>query len=441
MSTDADFAVVGGGLLGLTLALRLGQRGHRVILFEASPEPGGLASSWQLDGVRWDRFYHVILRSDRALLALLTELELEGAVVWRQTRTGFYANGRLYSVSDSLEFLRFPALSLADKVRLAATIAYAARIKNWQRLERIPIEQWLVKLSGRSTYERFWRPLLRAKLGENYRNVSAAFIWATIARMYSARGRGLKRETFGYVRGGYATVLSRLTDRLRSLAVQLRLGEPVASVWAGESGTVSVRTAGGKTVRCRKAVLTVPTPVAARLCSDLRAQERERLSGLAYQGVVCASLLLREPLGPYYITNITDDGLPFTGVIEMGALVDRSELGGRSLVYLPRYLSREDPLWNCDDSILQDQFLRGLRRMYPDFDPRLVEAFRIARARYVQALPVLEYSRRWAPPMTTSVPNVFLTTGAQIVNGTLNANETVGLAESAAKALLGQTAA
>lgn len=39
-----NVAIVGGGMLGLTLALRLRQQGHDVTVYEAAPEPGGLAA-------------------------------------------------------------------------------------------------------------------------------------------------------------------------------------------------------------------------------------------------------------------------------------------------------------------------------------------------------------------------------------------------------------
>jgi peptidoglycan-N-acetylglucosamine deacetylase len=51
-------------------------------------------------------------------------------------------------------------------------------------------------------------------------------------------------------------------------------------------------------------------------------------------------------------------------------------------------------------------------------------------------VPTLGYSRR-VPPRRTSVPGVELVTSAQIVNGTLNVNETVQLAERAASELVG----
>src|SRR5580693_5352687 len=60
-------AIVGGGMLGAALALRLRRQGHRVTLIEAAPRLGGLASSQAVGGVVWDRFYHVILLSDQHL--------------------------------------------------------------------------------------------------------------------------------------------------------------------------------------------------------------------------------------------------------------------------------------------------------------------------------------------------------------------------------------
>src|SRR5205807_8109251 len=110
------------------------------------------------------------------------------------------------------------------------TIFYASRIKNWQRLEAVGVEKWLRRWSGKRTTERIWLPLLRAKLGENYRLASASFIWAIIARMYAARRSGLKTEMFGYVRGGYARVLARFEELLKKEGVELRLGQQVCKV-------------------------------------------------------------------------------------------------------------------------------------------------------------------------------------------------------------------
>ena len=146
-----SWAIVGGGMLGLTLAHRLTQQGHHVTILEAAPELGGLASAWQVGDVVWDRHYHVTLLSDSRLRNLLDEIGLEKEMKWVETKTGFYTDGKLYSMSNTLEFLKFPPLKLIEKLRLGATIFYASKIKNWKRLERMKVTDWLRRWSGRGT--------------------------------------------------------------------------------------------------------------------------------------------------------------------------------------------------------------------------------------------------------------------------------------------------
>ena len=424
------WAILGAGFLGMTLALRLAKWG-RVTLFESAPHLGGLASSWKLGDVVWDRHYHVTLLSDTRLRSLLRELGLESEIEWVQARTGFYTNSQHYSMSNALEFLQFPPLNLIDKVRLAATILYASRLRDGKILETISVSDWLRRWSGEHTFSAIWLPLLRAKLGENYRKASAAFIWAIIARMYAARRAGMKKEMFGYVPGGYATVLDRLGSLLAKENVTIRLGEPASRVESISQGGVSVTLKNGRKEVFDHVVLTFASPLAARMCADLTPEEIARLENFEYQGIICASLLLKEQLSPYYITNITDANIPFTALIDMSALVDGKYLGRRGLVYLPKYIPSNSPDFELSDDAIQERFLNGLSAMYPKFRRSDLLAFRVSRVRYLLPIPTIGYSAR-LPSISTSLPGVHILNSTQVVNGTLNVNETIQLAEMAA---------
>ena len=421
-SSAPKVAVVGGGMLGLTLAWRLTQMGWKVTVFESGGELGGLASVWRLGAIVWDKHYHVTLLSDTALRRILAELGLETELCWRETRTGFYTDGRLVSMSNSLEFLRFPPLDLISKFRLGATIFYASKITDWKKLENILVADWLKKLSGSKTFEKIWLPLLRAKLGESYRQTSAAFIWATIQRMYAARKTGLKKEMFGYVRGGYKRVLQTFGDTLRETGAEIRLHSRVEKVQKRSDDKIYVD---GEAFD--KVILTVPTNVAAKICPQLSDDERAKLNAISYQGIVCASVLLKNPLANFYVTNITDDA-PFTAVIEMSALVDKSEFNNCALVYLPKYLAPDDEMFEKTDDEIEALFVAALEKMYPRFRRADVLEFKVSRVRQVFALSTLNYSNN-LPPMKTSVDGLFVVNSAQITTGTLNVNETVRLAE------------
>lgn len=429
------WAVIGGGMLGMTLALRLALAGKDVTIFESADRCGGLAAPWELDDVVWDRHYHVTLYSDLALRALLEELGLSERLEWVTTRTGFYVDGKLHSFSDLSDFLRFPPLSLPQKLRLAMTILRASRIADPRPLERVTALEWLTRQSGKETVEKIWRPLLRAKLGVNAEKASASFIWAIIARMYAARRTGMKRELFGYVRGGYAATLDRFEAHLRSLGVRIVSGHRIERIFRDGGDCLSVQGAGGSCSRFDRAAVTLAAPLAARICEGLSCEELARLSGVEYQGIVCASLLLDRPLASYYVTNITDTWVPFTAVIEMTALVDRSSFGGRSLIYLPKYVPAGDPAFGLSDTEIERQFIDALVRMYPAFKADEMRAFRVSRVRYVLPITTLDYSSR-LPAVRTSVPGLYTVNSAHIVNGTLNVNETVELANRTAVELL-----
>jgi len=435
-TTQAErWGIIGGGFLGMTLAHRLTQHGKRVSLFEGAGQLGGLANAWTLGDVMWDRHYHVTLLSDTVLRALLTELGLEQEMHWVETRTGFYTDGKLYSMSNAVEFLRFPPLPLFDKIRLGLTIFYASRLKDWAQLEKIPVTDWLRRWSGIHTCEKIWLPLLRAKLGENYKKASAAFIWAIIARMYAARRTGLKKEMFGYVPGGYAKILERFAETLRQEGVVTRLRHATRVVESTSDDQVKVICENGYQESFDHVVLTVAAPVAQRLCPELSEEEKTRLQGIQYQGIICASLLLRQPVAGFYVTNITDSWVPFTAVIEMSALVDRQYFGGHHLVYLPKYVLPDDPAFALSDQEIEEQFVAALLRMYPHLQGSDVLCFRVSRVRYVLAISTLNYSHL-LPPMKTSIAGVYIVNSAHIVNGTLNVNETVQLAEKAVPELL-----
>lgn len=427
------WCIVGGGMLGLSLAHKLAAPDRDITVLDASDRFGGLADAWQLGPITWDRHYHVALLSDQNLAGLLRDIGLADDMRWTTTKTDFFTDGTFHPLNNAIDYLRFPPLNLIEKARLAFTILYASRIRNGVRLESIPVETWLTRHSGRRTYERIWKPLLRAKLGPNHKVVSASFIWSVINRFYAARRSGLKTEMFGTVKGGYARIIEKLTASLAARGVTALTRAPVTAIRKVD-GAFAVETPDGVKTFDR-VIVTAAGPLAARMCLDLADDERERLARLKYQGVVCASLLLKRPLRKRYLTYIADDHIPFTGVIEMTAVVDPADFGGRTLVYLPTYVPSDDPLFEASDDEIRRRCIAALTRMYADFTEDDLLAFQVSRARNVLAIQDLNYSQK-VPPMDTSVPGLAIVNSAQIINGNLNVDETIGLAERAAQALL-----
>jgi len=415
--------IIGGGMMGLTLATKLSHQGHQVTIFERNGQLGGLATYHDYGTFFWDRFYHVILPCDTPLINFIHEIGLSSKLRWHKSLTGFYVNETLYSLSNSLEFLRFPALSLIQKLRLALTILYCARIKNWQKLEKVNVETWLSKTCGQKTFEILWKPLLLAKLGQHYERVSAVFIWTYIKRLFAAKESSAKKEQLGHVEGGYKTIIDRLESQILEADGTIKIGVEVETITPGHRGGILVGY-DGRQEHFDKVIFTSPVNVLQQTASTRLVDIKQNGSTVEYLGVVCVVLVTEKPLVPYYLVNIADSEVPFTGIIGMTNVVSPCETGNKHLTYLPKYVLSDDGFLHKSDAEICELFFKALRKILPAFKEHQVTSVHVNRAAKVQPLQVLNYST-FIPSVRTKHEDFFVLNTTQFINDTLNNNSVV----------------
>ncbi len=269
-----------------------------------------------------------------------------------------------------------------------------------------------------------WKPLLLAKLGESYRRVSAVFIWTYIKRIFSARDSSAQsNESLGHVSGGYRTVFNRLDELIRAAGGEVRTGVTVEHIRPCPDGGICVDY-GSDQEQFDKVIFTSPANVLQRAAAPELLHIEHNGNGVEYLGVVCTVLATRKPLVPYYVVNIADPRIPFTGVVGMSNVVALEETSGLHLTYLPKYVISDDPLLRQPDDEVRRQFLDGLRLMFPDFDMADLVSVHVNRAMKVQPLQVLHYSKI-APLVKTRHQDFFILNTSQFVNNTLNNNEVI----------------
>lgn len=429
--------IIGGGILGLTLAHELLKQGRPVRLWEQAPTLGGLmgrATFPELGGMSCDRYYHAILSSDRTLMGLLDELGLRGRVRSVATRMGFYHDGRCHPMSTPLDFLRFPPLSLLDRARLAYTILACRRIKDWRALEQLPVAGWLTGLSGERAVHNIWAPLLRAKFDGDFAQVPATYIWSRLVRTTDTRTRGGSQELMCYLPGGYQELIDALAAAVRARGGQIATGAAVEQVRVAD-GRVRGLAVAGHELDSEQVVITAQTPVARRLLPPEAAQVSARWGQLeGFLGIVCMLLVLRRPLTPYYTLNITDERIPFTGVIETTNLIDPGCVGGYHLVYLPKYVAPGSPFAAMADDELRRVFLAHLGQMFPDLRSGEIAALRIGRERYVEPLHPVGATDH-IPPVRSAVAGLFLANTGQIYPQLTNGESVCAFARDVAREL------
>ena len=425
--------IIGGGMMGLATAFYLSKMGIQVTVLEKEKEIGGL-SSWEeiTPDIRWDRFYHVILSTDQELLEFIEEIGLSGNVTFKETKTGFYTDGQLHSMSNISEFLRFKPLCLSDKLRLGAGIFYISKINNWKRLETINARTWLTKVFGLRNYEKMWAPLLRCKLGSAKDQASAALIWAIIKRYYDTRHSSSKKELMGCVKGGYYSILEHIRNRLSENGNAILVDHTVKRLKHTNNGHLEVLCNQNKVIKFDKLVATIPNPQIINLWEHIPDGFRGKLKKVRYLSLVSVRLLLDKSLCPFYITNLTDDGFPFSGLIDATNIIPREVLKGKALIYLPRYLPKGDSFFDTPDEEVFSIFLKALKRIFPSFSESEIVTHSVNRQTYVQPIQEIDYSERIAT-IETPMDNFYIVNTTMILNSTLNNNQVIRLARKASQ--------
>jgi protoporphyrinogen oxidase len=434
--SEADFdrprvGIVGAGILGTVLALRLAQGGARVTLLERAPTPGGLAGAIDFAGHRVDRFYHVIVPSDERMIALAGELGLADRLSFTPVGVGFYIDGEMHPFNGIGDFLRFSPLSPLGRARLAWFVLQCQLRHDYSSLEREPLERWLERHCGSQVVRRIWRPLLDSRFDGNHTELPATYLWARTNRMRSAReGRGGGGgEKMGCLRGGHEQLVLAAAERARELGVDIRLGAGVEGLVRDDTGAVAGVRVDGEVERFDLTIPTLQPPALRRL---LPAELHPLLAAYPsrYLGVVCLVLKLRRSLLPYYSVNICDP-TPITTVVETSHVVGTEHTDGLRLAYLPKYCDPGAPEFSEDDESIYKRFTAMLAKLAPDFSHEDVVDWTVQRAPLVEPVHALGHEPRTAP-VWPGIDGLALACASQIYPRLLNGESVVELAERVA---------
>ncbi len=418
--SDGPTAIIGGGLLGLTLAYRLSQVGMPVELFDAADGVGGVMRATLFNDFQVDGFYHTILSSDHNLLELIDEVGLGDQTFFSKTLNGFYADGQIFPINTALDLLRFKPLTIWERLRLGVGSQVCRLHSDWRKLDDVPVRDYLVKYCGRGAFDKFWMHLLRCKYEDAFDQLPATAIWARIRRMSGSKSSKAKSsdkklgwDLLGYLKGGYQALIDRLVERITESGGVVHTGTPVQGIAVDGRRVHGIVTANGL-IEFPRVISTVAYQMIARMLPDECASLRARLQSQQYMGSICMLLMLKRRLSPYHCLYLLDQAIPFTGIIETTHYIDPSELGGHHLVYLSKYFKPDSPLGRMPEDEVKREFMQHFSRMFPDVRPSDIVHTMFARERFVD--PIRRVGEARAIPSVTGsgIDGLFLANNCQI---------------------------
>ena len=349
----------------------------------------------------------------------MRELGIGDRMRWRDTSMAYYIGGTLHRWGDPVSLLRFPLLSLIEKLRYGALMFTSTRLNSWASLEHISAKRWIEGWCGSRVYTTLWKPLFDLKFYEYADNVSASWIWTRIRRVGRSR-KSLMQEELGFIEGGTQTLVDALMRAIEEKGGEVRLGTPATQVMV-QDGRVTGVSAGEAVFECDHVISTVPTPLVDALIPDLPEALRAAYAAIENIGVVCVLLKLRRSVTPHFWVNIVDPKATVPGIIEFTNL--RTLPGGETVVYVPFYMPSGNTLWQRPDDVFVAEAMDSVRLVNPAIGPDdLIEAT-LGRLKHAQPVCPPGFQAQ-IPPVQTPIA------GLQIADTCFYYPEDRGISES-----------
>ncbi|MFD4585216.1 hydroxysqualene dehydroxylase HpnE [Streptomyces sp. NPDC058423] len=425
-TSERHAVVVGGGIAGVTAALRLADAGLCVTLLENRPRLGGLAFSFRRGELTVDNGQHVYLRCctayrwflDRVDGARLAPLQPRLDVpVLDAAHPGGPRLGRLRRTALPVplhlaaSLAGYPHLSLAERVAVGrAAFALKGLDPADPALDGVDFATWL-RRHGQSAraVEALWDLVGVATLNATAPNASMALA-AMVFRT------GLLSDP-GAADIGWARVpLGELHDTLARKAldtagVRTELRTRVSEVTRADDGRWNV-TAGAGRLTADAVVLAVPQREAHALLPEGALDEPDRLLAIGTSPILNLHVIYDRPVlrRPFFAAL----GSPVQWVFDrtdasgMAAEGSGGDGGGRRAgQYLALSQSAAEAEIDTPVSVLRERYLPELERLLPATRGAEVRDFFVTRERTATFAPAPGVGRL-RPAARTNAPGLFL---------------------------------
>lgn len=266
-------AVIGAGAAGLAAAWQLQSKGHRVVLYEAAPQTGGLMRTAELSGANVDTAVQLVSSTYIRLFRLARDAGAQDKLVrasgndalWRRNSAQEITYGSIPSMVTSGALPTMLKLKLAAKYAAFLTLQAGGLDANdpastgGERFDHESIAAWGEREMGSDFVELLAYPLLAAYYGSTPEQTSAA-LYHALARV------GMDVEVYA-VRGGMGSLAAVIAQSLAGRGVDVRTNATVSGISKTDSGAWTITSDHNRDV-CDGVILATPPAAAASLIAD-----------------------------------------------------------------------------------------------------------------------------------------------------------------------------
>jgi protoporphyrinogen oxidase len=422
-------AIIGAGFTGLSAAYRLSKKGHSVTVFEKDSYPGGLAIGYQKKEWDWsfEKHYHHWFTNDTFILSLAQEVGQK--VLIKTPKTSIYLDDALYQLDSPLVLLRFPKLSLFERIQMGITLAALRYNPYWKPLEKIHATSILPKLMGKKGWKMIWEPQLINKMGNYADEVSLVWFWTRINK---------RTTSLAYPEGGFLQFANTLVSAIEKNHGRILFNTEITKITSQKKPNIAYKHK--ETTKSQKetfdaVIVTTPSFLFLKIAPDLPDTYRKKLIKLRGLGATDLVLRLKKQFltDNTYWLSICKKGSPVLVVVEHTNLIDKKHFNNEHLVYLGNYLEQDSKQFQMNKEQTLAYYDPMLQKLNPEYKKNLID-YELFKAPFAQPIVPINYSAM-IPSIKTPLPNVYLANIEQVYPWDRGTNYAVEMGEKVVKLL------
>jgi len=374
-------AIIGGGLVGLTSAYYLSKKGYKVVLFEKEAFCGGLASGFKDTNWDWhlERTYHHVFSNDNEILNFSNEIGFN-SFFFASPQTASLYNSRIFPVDTPQDFIKFPLLSIPEKLRAGVILAFLQVSPFFSFYEKETACVFLKRTMGERVWVVMWENLFQKKFGKYAEKIVASFIWARISK---------RTKRLGYPTGGFQNFINYLVDKNIEQGVDIKKSSFVEQITKSGTGFV-INYLGGGVGGCQKryvdaVISTLPTPVFLKKGKGLfEPSYVNQLKKITYLSAVNLILETNIPiLEKTYWLSVCDKENPIMCVVQHTNFINKNHYGDNHISYVANYVDFGDWLLQASKEEIINKYAPHLKTLNSQFS--ILNSY-LFRAPYAQPI-------------------------------------------------------
>ena len=423
-------AIIGAGFGGLATAYYLSKVGVDLTVFESNDRPGGLAVGFKEDKWKWplEKYYHHWFTSDLAVMKLAEEIGQE--FIFTRPKTSTFIDGKIFQLDTPLSLMLFNKLSVLDRLRTGAILAYLKITPYFSSLEKITARDFIIEFMGSKSWEVIWEPLFEKKFSRFADKIPASWFWARIKKRSAA---------LGYPKGGFLMFAQRIIGMIQKNKGKVLYKTKVTSLSSNNNSKKLLLTTDREKFEFDKVVCTLPFSTFVKITKGLSKEYIDELLDLKSIGAINLVLSLNRRFledGTYWL-NINAKHFPFLAVVEHTNFIDKKNYNNEYLVYVANYLPHNHDYYQKDAISLLKEFYPFLKMVNTNFDKSWINSIFLFKAPSAQPIIPLNYSRR-LPTFETPIKGLYLCNMQQVYPWDRGTNYAVENAEKVVKLIINE---